>query len=74
MDLNGGCPHLQRRLIEESDELSREQDDHLLSQELCGEEGETHRRRYAENRRMASLSGNIKVKVSTGAGCGDKEA
>lgn len=65
MDLNDGCPHLQRRLIEESDELSREQDDHLLSQELCGEEGETHW--YAENQRMASLSGNIKVKVSTGA-------
>lgn len=67
MDLNGGCPHLQRRLIEESDELSREQDDHLLSQELCGEEEETHRHWYAENQRMASLSGNIKVKVSTGA-------
>lgn len=38
MDLNGGCPHLQRRLIEESDELSGEQHHHLLSQELCRQE------------------------------------
>lgn len=28
--------HLQRRLVEERDELSREQNHHLLSQELCG--------------------------------------
>lgn len=34
----GGGSHLQRRLIEESDELSREDNNHLLSQELC-----THR-------------------------------
>lgn len=34
MDLNGGCSHLQRCLIEESDELSREEYNHLLSQEL----------------------------------------
>lgn len=31
-----GCSHLQRRLIEESDELSREENHHLLSQELWG--------------------------------------
>lgn len=36
MDVNGSCPHLQCSLIEESDELSREEDKHLLSQELCG--------------------------------------
>lgn len=36
MDLNGNCSHLQRCLIEESDELSREENNHLLSQELCG--------------------------------------
>lgn len=35
MDLNGSCSHLQRCLIEESDELSREENNHLLSQELC---------------------------------------
>lgn len=29
-----GCSHLQRRLIEESDELSCEENHHLLSQEL----------------------------------------
>lgn len=31
-----GRSHLQRRLIEESDELSREENHHLLSQELWG--------------------------------------
>lgn len=36
MDLNGSCSHLQRCLIEESDELSREENNHLLSQKLCG--------------------------------------
>lgn len=36
--LNGVYSHLQRRLIEESDELSGEQHHHLLSQELCRQE------------------------------------
>lgn len=37
MDLDGRCSHLQRRLIEESDELSREDNNYLFSQELCAE-------------------------------------
>lgn len=36
MELHGNCSHLQRCLIEERDELSREKNNHLLSQELCG--------------------------------------
>lgn len=39
MDLNGSCSHLQGCLIEESDELSREENNHLLSQELCRVKG-----------------------------------
>lgn len=35
MDLSCSCSHLQRCLIEESDELGCEENDHLLSEELC---------------------------------------
>lgn len=70
MDLNGSCSHLQRCLIEESDELSREENNHLLSQELCRVKD---RERYGENQRnqseniyKTSSNGNIKLKVSIG--------
>lgn len=58
MDLNGSCPHLQCSLIEESDELSCEEDKHLLSQELCG----VRERQLQKNMK----SGNIQSKVSIG--------
>lgn len=49
MDLNGSCSHLQGCLIEESDELSREENNHLLSQELCRVKGgEREGERYTE--------------------------
>lgn len=48
MALYSGCPHLQCRLIEESDELSGEQHHHLLSQELCRQE--QTRKKKAEGR------------------------
>lgn len=75
MDLNGSCSHLQRCLIEESDELSREENNHLLSQELCRVKD---RERYTEDQRnqrenhKTSTSGTIKLKVSTGEIGGDK--
>lgn len=40
-----GCSHLQCRLIEESDELSREENHHLLSEELCRRQIEIPRTR-----------------------------
>ncbi len=76
MDLNGGCSHLQRCLIEESDELSREENNHLLSQELCRVKD---REIYSENQgnqrenHKTSSSGAIKLKVSTGKLRWDKE-
>lgn len=72
MDLNGSCSHLQRCLIEESDELSREENNHLLSQKLCGVKEEKERERYTEKQKTkeenhkTSSSGTIKLKVSTG--------
>jgi len=70
MDLNGSCSHLQRCLIEESDELSREENKHLLSQELCRVEDKREReienqRPRAENPKTSS-SGAIKFKLLTG--------
>lgn len=76
MDLNGNCSHLQRCLIEESDELSREENNHLLSQELCGVKDsdilKKKQRSQRENHKTSS-NGNMKLKVWTGGVCRDKE-
>lgn len=71
MDLNGSCSHLQRCLIEESDELSREENNHLLSQELCRVKDRERdilktRKKQSENIYKTNSNGNIKVKVSIG--------
>lgn len=54
MDLNGSCSHLQGCLIEESDELSREENNHLLSQELCRVKGGEREREILRNQRVKS--------------------
>lgn len=48
-----GRSHLQRRLIEESDELSREENHHLLSQELWGWGGDDRERFRGKGRNQS---------------------
>lgn len=83
MDLSGCCSHLQGRLIEESDELSCEDNNYLFSQELCTER---ERRRYTtkkkkekngkpkeEKNHKISSTGCVKSKVSIGKLSRDQE-
>lgn len=70
MDLNGYRSHLQRCLIEESDELSREENNHLLSQELCRAkdreiDGEKTQKTNEKKSEKQAARGNITVTVST---------
>lgn len=52
--------HLQRRLIEESDELSREDNNYLFSQELCTEKD---RERYTGRNKIGKSGRKIPKNV-----------
>lgn len=73
MDLDGRCSHLQRRLIEESDELSREDNNYLFSQELCAEkdrERDTRRNKIGKSGRkipknLQLLASNQKFQLAS---------